>query len=97
MTQSISDFAMLVSLNIRQWSGRKLDRAVTKEVDKSHGATDGGRYNKLLVDKAHLDPIAEVAGVPAAVGVVDPAFALQQPVDHLATVAAAIGQAGIGR
>ncbi len=66
MTQSISDFAMLVSLNIRQWSGRKLDRAVTKEVDKSHGATDGGRYNKLLVDKAHLDPIAEVAGAARA-------------------------------
>lgn len=66
MTQSISDFAMLVSLNIRQWSGRKLDRAVTREVDKAHGATDGGRYNKLLVDKAHLDPITEIAGAARA-------------------------------
>lgn len=37
--------------------------------------------------------ILEGAGVPAAVGVVDASFTLQQAIDHLATVAAAIGQA----
>lgn len=62
MSTSITDYAMLAALNIRQWSARKLDRSVTAEVDKSHGAKDGGRYNKLLIDKAALDPIEQVAG-----------------------------------
>ena len=39
----------------------------------------------------------ELAGVPTAIGVVHTALALQQTVDHIATVAAAIGQARIGR
>jgi hypothetical protein len=62
MSSSITDYAMLAALNIRQWSARKLDRSVTAEVDKNHGAKDGGRYNKLLIDKAALDPIEQVAG-----------------------------------
>ncbi|MNH26698.1 hypothetical protein D3C79_867630 [compost metagenome] len=39
--------------------------------------------------------IMEVAGIPAAVGVIDAPFALQQAIDDLAPEAAAIGQAGI--
>lgn len=62
MSTSITDYAMLAALNIRQWSARKLDRSVTAEVDKSHGAKDGGRYNKLLIDKAALEPIEQIAG-----------------------------------
>lgn len=62
MTQSITDHAMLAALNIRQWTARKLDRSVTAEVDKNHGAKDGGRYNKLLIDKSALEPIEKIAG-----------------------------------
>lgn len=62
MSTSITDFAMLAALNIRQWTARKLDRSVTLEVDKAHGAKDGGRYNKLLIDKSALDPIDQLVG-----------------------------------
>lgn len=62
MSTSITDYAMLASLNIRQWTARRLDRSVTAEVDKAHGAKDGGRYNKLLIDKAALDPIDQLVG-----------------------------------
>lgn len=62
MTQSITDYAMLAALNICQWSARKLDKSVTAEVDKNHGARDGGRYNKLLIDKTALEPIDQIAG-----------------------------------
>ena len=48
---------------------------------------------------ARAVPLAfvELPGVPAAVGVVHAALALQQAIDHIATVATAIGQARIGR
>lgn len=42
-------------------------------------------------------PVYKLAGVPPAVGVVDPSLALQQAVDHVATVASAIGQAAVWR
>lgn len=54
--------AMLASLNISQWSARRLDRQVTQEVNESHNAVaDAGRYNKLLVAKSAIDPIQKVA------------------------------------
>ncbi|WP_025915488.1 hypothetical protein [Herminiimonas sp. CN] len=54
--------AMIANLNIRQWTARKHDRAVSLEVDATHSAQDGGRYNKLLIDKSALDPLAKHAG-----------------------------------
>lgn len=61
MTSPLQDSAMLVALNISQWTARKYDRSVSTEVEKAHGATDAGRYNKLLIDKAYLDPMDKVA------------------------------------
>lgn len=61
MSKPLTDHAMLAALNISQWSARKHDKSVTVEVDKNHGAKDGGRYNKLLIDKAALDPADKVA------------------------------------
>lgn len=55
--------AMLARLSISQWTARKHDGAVSKEVEKAHAAHDAGRYNKLLVSKTLLDPIAKLAGV----------------------------------
>lgn len=41
---------MLVALRISTWTARKFDRAVTQEVNETHGAAaDAGRYNKLLL------------------------------------------------
>lgn len=59
---SITTSAMIVTLNVSCWTARKQDKQVTAEVDKIHNAKDAGRYNKLLVDKAHLDPLLSHAG-----------------------------------
>lgn len=49
----LSTKAVLAGLNIRQWSGHKLDRRITDEVNRQHGAQrDAGNYNKLLLAKA---------------------------------------------
>lgn len=62
MTQALQTRAMIANLNISQWTARKHDKAVSKEVDTAHQAVDGGRYNKLLIDKAALDPLTKQAG-----------------------------------
>ncbi|HLP66746.1 MAG TPA: hypothetical protein VK181_04430 [Rhizobium sp.] len=55
--------AMIVTLHISHWSGRRLDRQVTNEVNRSHDAADdAGRYNKLLVPKESLAPIQKFVG-----------------------------------
>lgn len=49
---SISDKAMLSSVNISIWTARKHDPKVSKEVADNHNAKAGraGRYNKCLLD-----------------------------------------------
>ena len=59
---NIQTKAMLASLSISQWTARKHDKAVSREVESQHGAHDAGRYNKMLVDKKLLDPITKLAG-----------------------------------
>ena len=55
---SLKEKAMLVSLSLSTWSGRKYDRVATQEVIEKHSAPpDAGRFNKLLVSKTYLDPI----------------------------------------
>jgi len=62
MTTSLQTQAMLVTLSVSCWTGRVQDKKVSAEVEQTHGATDAGRYNKLLVDKAHMDPLVQFAG-----------------------------------
>jgi hypothetical protein len=51
----LSRKAVLVAVNISQWTARKLDRKVTEDTNRRHGAgKDAGRYNKLLIDADHL-------------------------------------------
>ena len=54
--------AMLVELTIHQWTARKHDRQVTREVDRTHNANNAGRYNKQLVTKDSLQAINYWAG-----------------------------------
>lgn len=55
--------AMLVSLTVRQWSARKLDRQATNDIHSANGAdSTAGRYNKLLVDKSAIQRVAKIAG-----------------------------------
>lgn len=59
---SLTEKAMLVSINISQWSGRKLDREITDEVNRTHAAAaDAGRYNKALVSPHALAEITSIA------------------------------------
>lgn len=59
---ALANKAMIVALTVSCWTARKQDKQVSVEVEKAHGAVDAGRYNKLLIDKAYLDPLTSYAG-----------------------------------
>ena len=52
----LSERAMLVSLHVKSWGGRAIDREVTEEVSENHNADlrDSGVYNKQLLSKKAL-------------------------------------------
>jgi hypothetical protein len=57
----LSRKATLVSVNIKQWTARKLDKKVTKETNQRHNAADdAGNYNKLLLEKKRLEKITGI-------------------------------------
>lgn len=58
----IQDKSMLVELTISKWTATKHDKAVSAEIEQNHAAKDAGRYNKRLIDKAHLAAIESLAG-----------------------------------
>ena len=58
----LSTRAMLARLTISQWAAKRLDRKVTDEVNRAHGASaDAGRYTKSLVAKEALATIAKAS------------------------------------
>jgi hypothetical protein len=59
----LTDKALLVQLNISQWTARKYDRKVTKDILTQHGASMGaGRFNKsLLPMNGYLDSVHKKA------------------------------------
>lgn len=59
--KNLTEKALLANLVICQWSARKHDKSVTREVNENHGAKDAGRFNKILVDKKHLEPLQKIA------------------------------------
>jgi hypothetical protein len=62
---TIQTAAVLVDLNIRAWSARKLDKKVSSEIDASKGTkTKAGNYNKHLL--AGTDKLDEVQRVVSA-------------------------------
>lgn len=61
MNNSITERAMLVSLNIQQWMGAKHDKQVSKEVATRHKSDENmGRFQKLLVGKEALEKLREL-------------------------------------
>lgn len=56
--------ALLVNVNISQWSGRKHDKKATREVEEAHNAQSGeaGRFNKMLTSKEFLAEVMKAAG-----------------------------------
>ena len=58
---TLASSAVLVSLHVKQWSARKLDRAASKEVCEAHSAhSSAGNFNKQLIRKMDLKPIQRV-------------------------------------
>lgn len=58
----ISDRAMLVQLNISQWTAKKYDKTGTKDVCEQHKtATDWAKVQKRLVASEALDQIRSIA------------------------------------
>jgi hypothetical protein len=54
----LSRKATLVSVDISQWTARKLDKRVTDKVNREHNAAeDAGRYHKLLIEAKRLETI----------------------------------------
>ena len=61
-TNVLSSRAMLARVSISQWSARKTDKRITREVITAHNATDdAGRWSKTLVAKNALESIAKAA------------------------------------
>ena len=58
---TLSSRAMLITLNIHQWTARKFDKRATREVEQHHLAKDAGRFNKILIDPSALRGINRYA------------------------------------
>lgn len=56
--------AMLVNLNISQWTASKKDKAVSLAVQQQHKANEkkAGWFNKRLIDPTALEPISKIEG-----------------------------------
>jgi hypothetical protein len=60
---TLSDRAMLVSLNIKSWAARKTDKKVTRETLSAQGASEGaGTFHKALLAKEALADLQTLAG-----------------------------------
>lgn len=60
---NLNERGLLVQLSISQWSARKFDKKITKEVADSHGVSiSAGRYNKALLPmQNHLDDVHKLS------------------------------------
>jgi hypothetical protein len=56
----LQEKAMLVSLSIQNWEGKKFDKKVTKEIEHKYNAFDAGRYNKALIAKEAIKKITHI-------------------------------------
>ncbi len=61
MSIRLSEKAMLVSLNVSQWTARKKDKRATASIHAQYQAgDDSGQYNKALVAREALDEIRKL-------------------------------------
>ena len=59
---SLAESAVLVSLNISQWTARRFDKAASADVTGRNGAvSSAARVNKLLIGKAHTEALQSAA------------------------------------
>lgn len=58
---SFTDKALLVNLDISQWTAHKHDKAVSKKIEEEHNTTKAGRYNKILIDRESIKELQQIA------------------------------------
>ncbi len=57
----LQDAGLLITLTLRQWQARKLDRKISLEICQDKGAKDdSGNFHKVLINKQHLQPITQL-------------------------------------
>lgn len=59
--KNLSDKGMIVNVVIGQWSGRKDDKQVAKDVEARHQTSNAGRYLKNLIDDRELKVVHQAS------------------------------------
>jgi hypothetical protein len=59
--KNLAEKGMIVNVVIGQWSGRKDDKQVAKDVEAQHHTTNAGRYLKNLIDEKQLKVIHQAS------------------------------------
>lgn len=59
--KDLSQRGILANLSIKQWSGRKNDKIITREIEREHNATNAGNFNKILICDDDLKGIQKIA------------------------------------
>jgi hypothetical protein len=59
---SIYERAMLVDISISQWSMRRYDKKVTREIEEKHETQDAGNFNKILIAVEEHKKIIQASG-----------------------------------
>jgi len=59
--KNLSEKLMIVNLSISQWSGRKHDKEISRQIEKEHNTTNAGRYNKILINEDELKDCQSIA------------------------------------
>jgi len=60
--QNLNEKAMLVKNSISCWTGKRVDKKISKETSERYGASDkAGKYTKYLVDVDSLKPVKKAA------------------------------------
>jgi hypothetical protein len=65
---TLANRVLLISLNIRTFTGEKTDRRFSEEIAETHNAdvTDSGRYQKKIIGKQALERIKKIASAARA-------------------------------
>ena len=60
-TAALTEKCILIKPSISQWTARKFDKKITKEVEDTHNSKDIGRFNKILIAESSLKDIQKIA------------------------------------
>ncbi|MBC9909105.1 DUF3150 domain-containing protein [Chitinophaga varians] len=59
--KNLLENALLVNLKINQWTARRHDKQVSREIEIEHNSHNAGRFNKILINEDEMRKIQKVA------------------------------------